>query len=492
MDTFNLKEEIFGKQLSADTQVIFVADLFVEDYVGGAELTSEALISECPFKIEKIKSQQVTMDLLQQGVGKYWIFGNFSALNPQLIPSIIANLQYSILEYDYKYCRYRSPEKHKASTGSPCDCHTQVNGKLISAFFHGANSLWWMSESQKNWYLQLFPFLLEKTNIVLSSVFSKNTLGTIRALREGIQKSCEERKRWIVLGSESWVKGFDDAKKWCEDEGKEYEVLWNVPYETTLAKLASAEGFVYLPKGKDTCPRMVIEAKLLGCKLHLNDSVQHKDEEWFAVDNLEEICEYLYAAPGLFWNSVRNMMNYKPTIGGYITTHNCIKQNYPFEESIKSLLGFCDEVCVVDGGSTDGTIEILNSLASIDPRVKINVVPRDWTHPRFAVFDGVQKADARSMCTSEFLWQMDSDEIVHENDYEKIKDIVRKFPKGVDLIALPVLEYWGSSKKVRVDINPWKWRLSRNNKNITHGIPRQQRRFDEENRLYSAGSDGCD
>jgi len=163
MDTFNLKEEIFGKQLSADTQVIFVADLFVEDYVGGAELTSEALISECPFKIEKIKSQQVTMDLLQQGVGKYWIFGNFSALNPQLIPSIIANLQYSILEYDYKYCRYRSPEKHKASTGSPCDCHTQVNGKLISAFFHGANSLWWMSESQKNWYLQLFPFLLEKT-----------------------------------------------------------------------------------------------------------------------------------------------------------------------------------------------------------------------------------------------------------------------------------------------------------------------------------------
>ena len=112
MNNFNLKEEIYGfnSQLETDAQVIFVADLFIDDYVGGAELTSEALISECPFKIQKIKSQHVTMELLRQGVSKHWIFGNFAALNTQLITSIIANLQYSILEYDYKYCKYRSPE----------------------------------------------------------------------------------------------------------------------------------------------------------------------------------------------------------------------------------------------------------------------------------------------------------------------------------------------------------------------------------------------
>lgn len=495
MNSFNLKEEIFERrkfELSKDSQIVFVADLFAEDYIGGAELTSEALISECPLKIEKIKSQDVTLEILKQGVEKYWVFGNFAALNAQLIPSIIANIQYSILEYDYKYCKYRSPEKHESTTGSPCDCHEQVNGKLVSAFYHGSNSMWWMSEAQKAWYHKLFPFLSEKHNVVLSSVFSKDTLGRIKLLREAFKSSNEARKGWIVLGSESWVKGFVAAKKWCEDSDKAYEILWNVPYESTLAKMSVSEGFVYLPQGKDTCPRMVIEAKLLGCQLHLNDNVQHKDEEWFSTEDIESIEDYLYAAPGLFWTTIRNLMDYKPTISGYTTTYNCVKQNYPFVECIKSMLGFCNEVCVVDGGSTDGTMEILTTLSTEDSRIKVKLIERDWNHPRFAVFDGAQKAEARSLCSGDFLWQMDSDEVVHESDYQKITELTKKFPKGVDLLALPVVEYWGSVEKARVDVNPWKWRLSRNNKNITHGIPKQHRLTDSEGRLYSAGSDGCD
>ena len=494
MSTFNLKEEIFGQNIQIDSQaqIIFVADLFVEDYVGGAELTSEALIVESPFRVMKLKSQELTMDLLAQGANKFWIFGNFSALNPQLIPSIVANLKYSILEYDYKYCRYRSPEKHLAATSAPCDCHDQINGKLISAFYHGAEGMWWMSEKQKSHYASLFPFLSEKSSIVLSSVFDKKTLGTIRALREGIQKSTEERKAWVVLGSESWIKGYDTAKKWCEDNNKDTDVLWNVPYETTLARMSVAEGFVYLPKGMDTCPRMVIEAKLLGCKLHLNDNVQHKGEEWFATDDIESIEEYLYAAPGLFWNGIRNMMNYKPTISGYTQTRNCIEQNYPWEQSIKSLLGFCDEVVIVDGGSTDGTWERLLEIQKLDPRVKPFQVVRDWNDKRFALFNGQQKAEARAKCTGDFCWQVDIDEVVHEDDYVKVLDLVKKFPKGVDLIALPVIEYWGGPEKVRVDINPWKWRLSRNNPNITHGLPKSHRRFDDEGTMFSIGSDGDD
>lgn len=495
MNNFNIKDNVFEHSkatIDEACEVVFVADLFVEDYLGGAELTSESLIKESPFKVQKIKSQDVTLDLLKQGVQKFWIFGNFAGLNPQLIPSIVANIKYSILEYDYKYCRYRSPEKHVSVSGKQCDCHEQINGKLISAFYHGAEGMWWMSEGQKSHYTSLFPFLLEKSSIVLSSVFDKKTLGTIRALREGIQKSNEDRKAWVVLGSESWIKGFDDAKKWCEDNSKETDVLWNVPYETTLARMSVAEGFVYLPRGMDTCPRMVIEAKLLGCKLHLNDNVQHKDEEWFATDDVESIEEYLYAAPGLFWNGIRNMMNYKPTISGYTQTRNCIEQNYPWEQSIKSLLGFCDEVVIVDGGSTDGTWERLLEIQKLDPRVKPFQVVRDWNDKRFALFNGQQKAEARARCTGDFCWQVDIDEVVHEDDYAKVIDLAKKFPKGVDLIALPVVEYWGGPEKVRVDVNPWKWRLSRNNPNITHGLPKSHRRFDEEGAMFSAGSDGDD
>ena len=495
MSIFN--ENIFNVQkpkitLPEHSKVIFVADLFAEHYTGGAELTTEALIEECPLPYAKILSRDIDLDVLRQGVDKFWIFGNFSQLNPEMIPTIIGNLKYSILEYDYKYCRYRSPEKHESNTDKPCDCQEQINGKLISAFYYGSRGLWWMSEAQKDWYLRMFPFLSEKDNVVLSSVFSKKTLGTIKLLREHVRTSKTERKNWIVLGSDSWVKGADLAKKWCEETSKNHEVVWNVPYETMLDKLSNAEGFVYLPKGKDTCPRMVIEAKLLGCKLHLNDNVQHSKEEWFMTDDISSIEEYLFTAPNVFWNGIKKMMDYRPSVSGYVTVFNCIKQQYPFEQCIQSMFPFCEEVCVVDGGSTDGTWEKLKSLAEKESKLKIKQVHRDWSHPRFAVFDGMQKAEARSMCKSTFCWQMDSDEIVHEDDAQKIIDLCSKFPQGVDIISLPVIEYWGSDEKVRADIMPWKWRLSRNKQNITHGIPKDLRKYDESGNLYAIAGDGCD
>ena len=489
----NFSDNVFvnpNKIIDPKAEVIFVADLFEEDYAGGAEMTSESIISESPFRIQKLHSRNVNLAALSQGSDKFWLFGNFSQMNPELIPSIVANINYSILEYDYKYCKFRSPEKHQVATGIPCDCHEQMNGKLISAFYYGAKALWWMSEKQKEKYHTLFPFLTEKDNIVLSSVFSKKTLATLKVLRESVKN--EDRKGWIVLGSQSWVKGFESAKKWCEDNKKDHEVVWNVPYDQLLAKMASSEGFVYLPSGGDTCPRMVIEAKLLGCKLHINDYVQHKDEEWFSTDDITSIEDYLSTAPSLFWKAIKEIMNHKPTISGYTQTRNCIEQKYPWEQSIKSLLSFCDEVVVVDGGSTDGTWERLLDIQKIDHRVKPFQFVRDWSDKRFALFNGQQKAEARKKCTGDFCWQVDIDEVVHEDDAQKIIDLAKNFPKGVDLIALPVVEYWGGNEKVRVDVNPWKWRLSRNNPKITHGLPKSHRRFDADGTMYSVGSDGDD
>ena len=478
-------------QIPDTCQIIFVADMFAENYVGGAELTTQALIDSSEFEVFKLLSSQVTMELLESGISKYWIFGNFANLNYELIPSIVANLKYSVLEYDYKYCKYRSPEKHIIAEKMPCNCHNQMNGKLVSAFYHAAKSLWWMSEKQQQRYHQLFPFLNEGENVVLSSVFDDSFFLTVKALRSKYQNT--EKSKWAVLGSPSWIKGHDASVKWCVDNNKDYEVIWGLSYEETLDKLAQSEGFVYLPLGGDTCPRMVIEAKLLGCELQLNENVQHKDEIWFNTDDMFDTEAYLYAARDRFWSAIKQNMEYKPTISGYTTTLDCEKHQYPWRQSIRSLLGFCDEVVVVDGGSTDGTLEALQEMAREDERINVYEVKRDWNDKRFAVFDGAQKAEARSRCTGNFCWQQDADEIVHENDYEKIINLAINFPKHADLISLPVIEYWGGPEKVRMDINPWKWRFSRNLPYITHGIPSHMRRNDGDNNLYAAeGTDGCD
>ena len=472
-------------------QVVVVADFFASELTGGAELSTQALVDASPFNTKLVKSEAVDLKTLENYQHAHWIFTNIAGMNWELIPTIVANMKYSVIEYDYKFCKWRSPDKHKALGGEDCNCANEMQGKMFSAFLYGAQTLWWMSEKQQDTYHSMFPFLQERDNVVLSSIFDDTSFATINQLKQNSDRS--ERSGWIVLGSESWIKGTEEAVKWCEENNKDFEVVSGLTHTQLLEKLSTAEGHVYLPLGGDTCPRMVIEAKLLGCKLELNENVQHKDEIWFNTNDPFDTEAYLYAARERFWGGIKHAMEWRPTISGYTTTLNCIKHGYPYRQSIESMLGFCDEVVVVDGGSEDGTLEDLRQWSKEDSRVNVYLVSRDWSEKRFAVYDGMQKAEARKRCKSDFCWQQDADEVVHEEDYKKIHELSLNFPGQVDIVSLPVIEYWGGPEKVRMDVNPWKWRLSRNMPHITHGIPAGLRKTDEYGSTYAMpGTDGCD
>jgi len=180
---------------------------------------------------------------------------------------------------------------------------------------------------------------------------------------------------------------------------------------------------------------------------------------------------------------------YESSISGYTTIFNGENAELPYIESIKSMLGFCDEVVVVDGGSTDGTKERLEKEFGDNDKVVIYEKEFDWDTP---AQDGEQKAFARGICKSDFCWQQDADEIVHENDYEKIKALVRYFPEEVDIIHLPVIDYFNGDF-ISNDYHLWKWRLSRNKSNIWHGIPKHLQ-VEKDGKIFakSGTTDGCD
>jgi ADP-heptose:LPS heptosyltransferase/glycosyltransferase involved in cell wall biosynthesis len=196
------------------------------------------------------------------------------------------------------------------------------------------------------------------------------------------------------------------------------------------------------------------------------------------------------AAAQLLGKEMGEWIDATPKLSGYTTVFNAEKNDYPYIESIKSMLGFCDEVVVVDGGSTDGTLQRLLHLAEREPKLRVLGHVYDMNEPGM---DGMQKAYARSQCTGDFLWQQDADECVHEDDYAKIRKLVKTFPTQVDLIHLPVIELWGSRDQVRTDRHSWKWRVSRNKPEITHGIAAQARE-QRNGKLYAKKgmSDGCE
>lgn len=201
----------------------------------------------------------------------------------------------------------------------------------------------------------------------------------------------------------------------------------------------------------------------------------------------------LVMGPQAAKESITNFVDVRPKIAGYTHVFNPESQGFPYIESIRSMLGFCDQVVVVDGGSTDGSLEKIKAIG--DDRVKVFERKWDWSEPGM---DGMQKAFGRAMCDigpDDFLWQQDADEVVHEDDYEKIKKIARDFPQDMQLLHLPVIDLWGDGKTVRTDRHSWKWRMSRNNFRITHGINRNARVVDEKTgRTFAKKgmSDGCE
>ena len=281
--------------------VIFVSDLFVKDYVGGGELSTQALIESCLLPVAQINSRFCTPEIMQKHKDAFWVFANFSELSLQCILYAIKNLSYSVIEYDYKFCKYRSPEKHVEEEGN-CDCNDSQLAKAVTMFLTHSKTTFWMSYNQKQKYIDNFPFIENHQTQVLSSVFSEQSLNYITSL-----DFSNKNNKYLILNSNSWIKGAIDCREYAEANNLEYEMVWNLEYKELLQKLADSKGIIFLPKGGDTCPRFTIEAKLLGCELIINDNVQHKDEKWFATR--ESCLKYMRSRTEFFWENIEKIWN---------------------------------------------------------------------------------------------------------------------------------------------------------------------------------------
>jgi len=278
---------------------IFVSDFFADEYSGGSELTSEAIIGN-KSDIHKMKSKNLTQDFIENNKEKIWIFGNFSLIPAKVLLLLCkSDLTYHIIEYDFKFCKFRSPEKHSEIEGS-CNCIKESNGKLVSIFFNNAEKLWFMSKRQSLIYKEKMPFLKDDKIKVLSSIFDKKHLQEMLRLNKDVKKTNDN---FLILNSSSWIKGTNDCISYAKENNLQYEIVSGLPYEKILRKMRESKGLIFLPKAPDTCPRIVIEAKILGCELHLNENVLHKDEEWFRD---EKIMKYLKNRREYFWSGLES------------------------------------------------------------------------------------------------------------------------------------------------------------------------------------------
>ncbi|HQX42943.1 MAG: hypothetical protein KA251_08000 [Saprospiraceae bacterium] len=115
------------------------------------------------------------------------------------------------------------------------------------------------------------------------------------------------------------------------------------------------------------------------------------------------------------------------TISGFTFMRNTAKLYYPLVESINSILPLVDEFVIAlgKGDGDDLTLELIESIES----KKIKIIHTEWDSSKFP--NGTEYAHqtdiARENCVGDWLFYLQSDEVLHEKFLSTIKSYCEKY-----------------------------------------------------------------
>jgi len=152
------------------------------------------------------------------------------------------------------------------------------------------------------------------------------------------------------------------------------------------------------------------------------------------------------------------------TISAFTFIKNGEILGYPFIQSIKSVLSIVDEFIINVGDSEDNTLQLIQNIQSDKIRI-INSKWNDKMKDRGYVY-GQQKMIAQFNCTGDWAFYLEGDEVVHEDDLDKIKESCQKYinDDNVEAITFDYYHFYGNSNSY-LDSPAWYRREARIIKN---------------------------
>lgn len=132
-------------------------------------------------------------------------------------------------------------------------------------------------------------------------------------------------------------------------------------------------------------------------------------------------------------------------VTGFTIIRNAIKFDYPVMEAIQSILPICDEFVVSVGNSDDDTKKLIQSIQS--PKIKI--IDSVWDDAKrvggVVLSIETNKAFDAIAADGDWCFYIQSDECVHENDLDTIKEAMLKYKddKMVDGLLFGYKHFYG-------------------------------------------------
>ena len=143
-------------------------------------------------------------------------------------------------------------------------------------------------------------------------------------------------------------------------------------------------------------------------------------------------------------------------ISGFTMGKNALKLYYPMRQSIESILPLVDEFVVALGDSDedDFTREEIEAIGS----EKIRIVDTVWDIEKYP--RGMEHAHqtdlAKNLCTGDWLFYLQSDEVVHEQDLESIRKRCEELldDQEVEGLLFRYRHFWGDYEHLQ-DGHTW-------------------------------------
>lgn len=131
-------------------------------------------------------------------------------------------------------------------------------------------------------------------------------------------------------------------------------------------------------------------------------------------------------------------------VSGFTFIKNAVKYDFPFIESVTSILPICDEFIIVHGDSEDDTAKLIESINS--PKIKVYNTVWNPELRKGGLILSEQTNVALSKTTGDWCFYIQGDEVVHEKYLDNILNEMKNNidDKQVEGLLFKYLHFYGS------------------------------------------------
>jgi hypothetical protein len=267
-------------------KIVFLSDFFLEDFVGGAEASDDALIEAFSDKNIQIKKVRCRNYNLNRDKDIFYIISNFATLDTESINFISKNCKYIIYEHDYKFLSLRDPAKYE-------NCNPGPNDVINLEFYNNALCVFLQTTKHAEIYKNTTG--LSNYETINGSLWSKSNF-------EALEKYCnvEKQDKCAIVGYKYFNKGTINSIEYCMKNNIQYDIVQTDQFfEPFIANLSKYKKLIFMPVCYESCSRITLEARMLNMSVTLNKNVPVQFEEYFKTIKGQELINLMKSLPAI-------------------------------------------------------------------------------------------------------------------------------------------------------------------------------------------------